>query len=464
MAELFPARVLSLLAAAGAATVVEHGDRAVSGDALLAMVRRIANGLRRNGIGPGDGVGTRLGVTPEAFAANIACHVVGARVVGVRPGLPEPQVAHLLADVAVTLTDDGLPDLLSTSDAPATPAGRPHDVARLIHTSGSTGAPKAVAQTYAALTAAWTLRPDAWPPAVRALASRLDRFLVFGSLASLVMMEYGLLTLAAGGTLVVADRPAFPDALVRHRASASVITVARLGKLVARQRTDPADLSSLRALLVSGSPLSPARLREALDVLGPVVFHGYGQTETGSIAMATPVDPPGSVGRPPVDLEVRGPTGEVLPAGVDGELYARTPAQGTGYWADPARGAEVFVDGWVRTRDLGHLDTDGVLWLTGRARDVIIVNANLYYAGPIERLLATHPSVAEAYVVAAPDEDTGETAHAYVVPTTGHTPDLATLRTIVTAELGEPCAPTRLTVIDEVPLTPAGKPDKTRLG
>jgi len=71
--------------------------------------------------------------------------------------------------------------------------------------------------------------------------------------------------------------------------------------------------------------------------------------------------------------------------------------------------------------------------------------------------------VAEAYVVAAPDDDTGEAVHAFVVPATATTPDLAELRALVTTELGAPCAPARLTVIDEVPLTPAGKPDKRRL-
>lgn len=478
MAEQFPGGVLDLLDAAGDRPVFEHADRVVSGAGLLATVRRVTNGLRTHGVGPGDGVALLLGVSPEAFAAVVAAHVVGARVVGVRPGLTERQKEHLLADTAFEVTDRAagpvgdrsgkvlvLDDLLSAPDDGVRPevTARPQDVARLIHTSGSTGVPKACAQTYAAMTAAWALRPDAWPPAVRELAARLDRFLVFGTLASQVMMEYGLITLAAGGTLVTAERPGFPDSIVRHRATASVITVARLTKLVASQRESPADLGSLRALMVSGSPLEPGRLREAAEVLGPVVFHGYGQTETGMISMATPWDVPGSLGVPPVDVEVRDASGRPVPPGTDGELFVRTPAQSSGYWQEPALTAEVFSDGWVRTRDLGRLDAEGRLWLTGRARDVIIVNANVYYAGPVERLLATHPSVAEAYVVAVPDDDTGEAVHAFVVPAAGHVPDLGELRALVAANLEEASAPTRLTLIEEVPLTPAGKPDKRRL-
>ncbi|RKT55380.1 class I adenylate-forming enzyme family protein [Saccharothrix australiensis] len=481
----FPRAVLDALDAAADRPVFEHGTRLVTGAAMLDLVARVAAGLRAEGLGPGDGVALLLGVHPEAFATILAAHAVGARVVGVRPGLPDAQVRHLLGlDVAAVVTDSGTAHVprADTARAPraltvdalraAHPgtgplrlAGRPADVARLIHTSGSTGTPKACAQTYAALTAGWAARPGAWPPAIRDLAPRLRRHLVFGTLSSQVMFEYAVLAIAAGGTAVVADDPALPGAITRHRATGSVITVPRLAKLVAAQRRDPADLSTLRALVVSGSPLTPDRHREALEVLGPVVFHGYGQTETGMISMATPADPPGSVGVPPpaVAVEVRDARGAPVPPGVDGELFVRTPAQAVAYWADPERSAEVFADGWVRTRDLGRRDAEGRLHLTGRTRDVVIVNANLHYAGPIERVLAEHPDVAEAYVVAVPDDDTGEAVHAFVVPTAGRPPDPAALRALVTARLGAACAPARVTAIAEPPLAPSGKPDKRLL-
>jgi acyl-coenzyme A synthetase/AMP-(fatty) acid ligase len=306
------------------------------------------------------------------------------------------------------------------------------------------------------MTAAWAAHPDRWPPAVRQLATRLDRYLVFGSLSSQVMLEYGVLALAAGGTLVAALPPALPAAIARHRATASVITVGKLHRLVRDQRADPADLSTLRALMVSGSPLEPGRLAEALDVLGPVIFHGYGQTETGMIAMVTPDEmlasptAMASVGLPPdaVDIRLR-----------DGELYVRTPAQASAYWRDPAETAEVFVDGWVRTRDLAAVDDEGYLRLLGRTRDVIFVDAELVHAGPIERSLAAHPDVAEAYVVGRPDDETGEAVHAFVVPVAGRRPDPATLRGMVAGR----ATPKTITFIDQVPLTAAGKPDKAAL-
>ncbi|MFI5957595.1 class I adenylate-forming enzyme family protein [Cryptosporangium sp. NPDC051539] len=468
---MWPQAVLDRLESDGDRPVFEDGDRIVDGSGMAALIRRMAAGLRSAGVAPGDGVALQVGVVPEAFAATIAAFAVGARVSGIRPGLTDEQRRHLLSrDDALLIDAPRLAELAATPDdrVPLVAAGRPGDIARIIYTSGSTGYPKGCVQTYAAMTAAWAAHPDRWPPPIRDLASRLRRYLVFGSLSSQVMLEYGVLTLAAGGTMVVAHSPDFPGALVRHRATASVITVGKLYQLVRDQREKPVDLTHLGALLVSGSPVEPGRLAEALDVLGPVVFHGYGQTETGMITMVTPTEmlaseaALASVGRPPAvtQLSIRDDAGN--PA-LEGELFVRTPSQASGYWKDPAETAEVFAGGWVRTRDLARVGDDGYLRLLGRIRDVIIVNATLVHAGPIERVLAGHPDVAEAYVVGRPDERTGEAIHAYVVPTAGRTTTPGPLRRLIVERLGEASVPLTITAIDRVPLAPSGKPDKQAL-
>jgi acyl-CoA synthetase (AMP-forming)/AMP-acid ligase II len=134
-----------------------------------------------------------------------------------------------------------------------------------------------------------------------------------------------------------------------------------------------------------------------------------------------------------------------------------------GYWNDPAQTREVLRDGWLHTRDLGHLDADGRLYLTGRARDVIMVNAEVCYAGGIERVLAGHPDVAQAYVVGGPDPVTGEAIHAFVVPTRGRSPDRVALVELVGAALSANSVPKTITVVHEVPVNPSGKPDKQAL-
>ncbi|WP_033338515.1 class I adenylate-forming enzyme family protein [Catenuloplanes japonicus] len=478
----YPQVVLDLLRAAGDRVVFEDGERHTTGAEMLALVGRIGGGLTRAGIGPGDGLALAVGVTAEAFAAIVAAHVAGTRVTGIRPGLPASHLAHLLknGDAAVIadparaaeLSDADrlllLPDLLGGPPETPVPVARPGDIARVIHTSGSTGLPKGCLQTYAALGAGWAPHPERWPHAIRSLAPRLQRHLLFGTLSSQVMIEYGVMALAAGGTLVAA-RPDLPGAIIRHRATSTVITVAKLRALVAAARADGSGPESLRALMVSGSPLDPALLSAAIDVLGPVVFHGYGQTETGMITMTAPEEmtTPGvraSVGRPPsvTTISIRGADGAECPAGAIGEVFVRTPAQACGYLDDPEESAAVFTDGWVRTRDLGFLDPDGYLHLAGRTRDVIIVNANVQYAVPIARVLSAHPSVAEAQVVGVPSVETGEAVHAFVVPADGP-PDLDLLRALVRAELGEAAVPARITVIGEMPLTAAGKPDRAAL-
>jgi fatty-acyl-CoA synthase len=121
------------------------------------------------------------------------------------------------------------------------------------------------------------------------------------------------------------------------------------------------------------------------------------------------------------------------------------------------------VDGWVRTRDLGHLDEKGFLHLGGRARDVIIVDALPVYAGPIEEVLSALPDVDQAYVVGAPDERHGEAIHAFVVPRRGATPERKALSAAIRAALGEASVPQTIEFVPEVPMAESGKPDKRAL-
>jgi fatty-acyl-CoA synthase len=212
-----------------------------------------------------------------------------------------------------------------------------------------------------------------------------------------------------------------------------------------------------------------------MDRLGPVVYQGYGQTEVGNIAMLTPGEMAGgpdgllaSTGRPHprVEISVRDEAGRELAHSHDGEIFVRCAYQMNGYWGDPGETRDVLRDGWIRTRDLGHVDDKGYLYLVGRSRDVILVNAMVVYAGPIERVLASHPGVIDAYVTGAPDERTGEAVHAFVVPSGDRALDGATsaeLAALVRAQLGEDSVPQTITAVPGVPVAASGKPDKRAL-
>jgi fatty-acyl-CoA synthase len=147
----------------------------------------------------------------------------------------------------------------------------------------------------------------------------------------------------------------------------------------------------------------------------------------------------------------------------DGEICVRSPHMMAGYWNDPEQTAEVLQDGWLHTRDLGYLDAEGRLFLTGRARDVIMVNAEVCYAGAIERVLEGHPEVGQAYVVGAPDPETGEAIHAFVLPVGERAPDREALIELVRNSLTANSAPKTVTVIRNAPVGASGKPDKRAL-
>jgi fatty-acyl-CoA synthase len=493
---LFPQPVIDALGAAPSRPAFEAGGRVVTRSELLDLIRRFGNALRDAGLRPGDGVAMVTSVTPEAFAVRIAAHTVGCRVVGIRPGYPPAQLAATLGAGIHTVVADKpamTPDLPSAAGSatllhledlpgpddgrPITVEARPADVARLIYTSGSTGLPKGCAQTYEALTAHWAFQPATWSPVVTGLAEAFQRCLVFGTLSSPVVMDYLLLCLLSGGTAVVPDpdpRGLFPYALERHRITGSIMTVPRLHQMLDALRDEPADLGSLRALVVAGSPLNPRRLAAATETLGPVVYQGYGQSEAGLISILTPAQiaagPPEvltSVGHPLslVEIAVRDGNrpGADLATGETGEIWLRSPYMMTGYWDDPEQTADTVRDGWLRTRDLGYLDERGMLHLVGRARDVIIVNAEICYAGPIENVLIGHPDVDQAYVVGRPDERTGEAVHAFVVPAGDRVPDRAALAEAVRTALGAASVPSTITIVTDVPVAASGKVDKRAL-
>jgi acyl-coenzyme A synthetase/AMP-(fatty) acid ligase len=492
---LFPYSLLEALREAPGSPAFEHGERIVSRGELLALIGRLAAALRAAGLGPGSGLAVSLAVSPEAFAAHMAAHVLGCRVVGVRPGYTPGQLAHVLdmdVDALVVDSSTATADLLTAAgripslsladlmtghpeDVPVV-AAQPDDVAFVAFTSGSTGNPKGCAITYRALTAHWAWQPRVWSPVAAEFASAFRRSMLFGTLSSIVVLEFLAPCLLGGGTAMIPGddgRPLFPYALERHRITGSIITVPRLCQMLDLLRSEPADVSSLRALMVSGSPLSPDRLAEAIERLGPVVYQGYGQTEVGNIAMLTPGDIAGgpdgllaSTGRPHprVELSVRDEAGRELAPGHDGEIFVRCPYQMTRYWGDPAETRDVLRDGWIRTRDLGHVDDNGYLYLVGRTRDIILVNAMVVYAGPIERVLASHPDVIDAYVTAAPDERTGEAVHAFVVPARAlDDAGSAELAALVRAQLGEDSVPQTITAVPGVPVAASGKPDKRAL-
>jgi len=199
-------------------------------------------------------------------------------------------------------------------------------------------------------------------------------------------------------------------------------------------------LAGLDAVLIGGGPLSPV-VREQAEAHGLTIVQTYGMSETcgGCVYDGRPLD----------GVEVRI---------VDGEVQLRGPVLFDGYEGDPERTAAVMQDGWFRTNDLGRLDDDGRLWVTGRADDVIISGGVKVPASAVAAAISADDAVRAVEVLGVPDHEWGERVVAFVAPKDPIT--LAGLR-----ELVEPreWAPRQLVLVQEIPLLPNGKPDRVRM-
>lgn len=163
-------------------------------------------------------------------------------------------------------------------------------------------------------------------------------------------------------------------------------------------------------------------------------------------------------------LAVRDADGRDLPAGERGEVHVRSAAVMNGYWKQPEATARVLHDdGWLRTGDVGVLDDESRLYLVDRVKDLIIVVGGHVHPAEVEDLLHTHPAVAHCAVYGVRGADETEEVHVAVVPAPGHSVDTDGLRAFVTEHKGALYAPAAVRVLDAIPLTPVGKPDKALL-
>jgi acyl-CoA synthetase (AMP-forming)/AMP-acid ligase II len=229
------------------------------------------------------------------------------------------------------------------------------------------------------------------------------------------------------------------------------------------------DLASLRTIVFGGAPVEQevlAALRRGLPQVE--LIQTYGQTEAGPrIATLREADAairPGSVGRPVpgVQVAIRTPAGQDLPARETGEIVVRGAGIMTGYYGDPAATAEVLAGGWLRTGDLGHRDQDGFLWLSGRLRNLIITAGRNVTAEEVEQHLREMPEILDAAVFGEPDELRGESIHALVVPR-AVPPESRAVRAFLGSRLEQHKIPRRISIVDALPVTANGKLDRTRL-
>jgi len=230
------------------------------------------------------------------------------------------------------------------------------------------------------------------------------------------------------------------------------------------------DVSSIKHLSVGAAPV-PYSLKEwVIDYFGEnVLSEGYGSTETGMVTRLTPEmqrAKPGSSGKPfkHVSIEIRDAEGKVLPPQVTGELWVRTPTTLGGYLNQDALGADALDErGFFRVGDVGYLDEDGYLYITDRARDLIISGGVNIYPAEIEAALLKHHAILDVAVIGIPDEEFGEQVKAIVELKSGHTTTAADLQRFAASELASYKRPKSYEFVDELPRNTMGKVLKREL-
>ncbi|MCW5747780.1 MAG: AMP-binding protein [Alphaproteobacteria bacterium] len=360
-------------------------------------------------------------------------------------------------------------DLLASADAAGEASPRSlvgaDDYAILAYTGGTTGKSKGAIRRHASWSAVTT----------SVLASfeipQDPRYLAVAPITHVAGTKV-VPTLVRGGAVHLMkgfDAERVLATIQRERINMTLLVPTMIYVLLDHAALDKTDLSSLELLMYGASPMSPSRLVEGIERIGPVFSQLYGQTEGYPLSVLRKADHDpsrpelfASCGHPVADVEIRLLDDELreVATGEAGEICARGPQVMEQYWKRPEQTEETFRGGWLHTGDIARADERGYLYIVDRKKDMIVTGGFNVFPREVEDVLTSHPDVAMAAVIGVPDPKWGEAVTALVVARPNATPDAAALIQLVKERKGSAQAPKRVEVVDSLPLTAVGKVDK----
>jgi long-chain acyl-CoA synthetase len=466
---------------------------------LRRQVGELRHGLLGLGVEPGDRVAI-LSANNWFFAvAYLATLGIGAVAVPLNPGSPALELSRQLRDVGATVAIVGpsgrlaaegidrhalgLDHLLATEQSGIAGATsleslftgdqspvidrNPSDLATLLFTAGTAGAPKPAMLTQQNLSSSLAQLQD--HPG-RLLSGNdvslgvLPLHHVFGLQAVL------MLSLSAGASVVLVERfdPATAlETIANHHVTVVAGAPAMWTAWLSLPGVDPGAFGEVRLAVSGAAPLGADTVRAFREHFGLTIHEGYGLTETTATVTSSVLDrsdadrvKAGSIGVPLPGIEIRlvDPDGDDALAGDDGEIWVRGPNVFVGYWEDPeATKAVKTSDGWLRTGDIAVVDDDGWLYIVDRAKDVIIVSGFNVYPAEVEEILRMRPGVGDVAVVSVPHPHTGEAVKAFVVPEPGHHLEEDDLIDFCATHLARYKCPSKIMFVDELPRGTTGK-------
>ena len=481
-------------AAGAAANAVRHSDDVYVIDELgrltfgevHARSNALANGLAHAGIEEGQRVAVMCRNHRYFVEAVIACSKLGADAVLLNTDFAGPQITDVLKrekaraliydeEFAGLLKDagrrrkrfvawvEGEPKdptiesvIAGSEDDEPVPPERPGR--QIILTSGTTGAPKGAARAPIS-----SLDPVIAILSAIPFRTRETHFIVAPMFHSWGFFHFSMSFLLA--TTIVLRRRFDPErtltTIAEHAAQSAPMVPVMLQRIM--ELPEPVrrryDLSSLRAVPLSGSSIPGDLAVRFMDDFGDVVYNLYGSTEVGYASIATPADlreAPGTAGAPPYGAVVKilDESGREVPRGETGRIFVGSDVTFEGYTGG---GSKEIIDGLMSTGDVGTFDSKGRLFVTGRADDMIVSGGENVFPREIEDLLAQHESISEAAVIGIPDPDFGQRLKAFVVPRDGEQLSADDVKAYVKKHLARYKVPREVEFIDELPRNPTGK-------
>jgi acyl-CoA synthetase (AMP-forming)/AMP-acid ligase II len=452
----------------------------------------LARELAAAGIREGDGVAIMCRNHRGFVEATVACSKLGATALYLNTAFAGPQITDVLAreKAAAVIYDEDFAGLIAEgaaerkrfvswceSDATlAAPGSDPRLedlIARgadsdlrppaekgsvVILTSGTTGTPKGAARK----------EPDSLGPAA-ALFSKIPlKARQPTMIAAPMFHSWGFahftLALPLASTLVLRRR-FDPEETLRAAAQTRATALAVVPVMLQRimelgpEKIGRYDLGALRVIALSGSALPGELATRAMDAFGEVLYNLYGSTEVAWATIATPADlraAPGTAGRPPIGTVVKllDESGREVPRGDSGRIFVGNEMMFDGYTGG---GNKEILDGLMSTGDVGHLDSEGRLFVDGRDDEMIVSGGENVFPREVEDLLADHADVEEAAVVGVPDAEFGQRLKAFVVPRNGTKLDEEAIKDYVKHNLARYKVPREVVFLAELPRNATGK-------
>ncbi|CAM3265998.1 AMP-binding protein [Nocardioides dubius] len=482
--------------------VIDAEDRTVTYGELFAEVNRISHGFReRHGLREGDTVACVMENSVGMIALYLAAMQSGIYLVTVNYHLTRHEIEYILADSAAKLvvcSPRAEEAVVAATEAPVVVDGQPAHGASpwsalgegmpatspeqvpagslMMYTSGTTGRPKGVRRPLSGATADEGARTYVWLFSEFGMArSAFSAWLVAAPLYHSANITPAMGALNAGGTLVLMrgwTPEGFLERVEQHRISGTSMVPTHFHRLL--QLPDEvrsgARVDSLEYVIHGAAPCPMEIKQQIMDWFGPVVYEYYGSTEVGT-TIARPqewLDHPGTVGRVASisTLKILDADGNEVPTGETGIVYMRQGEDKVGYHNDDAKTEASRRGGLLTVWDVGHVDADGFLYITGRMSEMILVGGVNVYPAEIEGVLLAHPWVADAGVVARKHPDLGEVPIAHL-SLAAQAPDEATVLAAVAEHVAERLAgakhPREYVVHETLPRDPNGKLYKARL-